>query len=58
MLQKDGGDIEIIDIKGTLVYVSLRGACVGCAGATQTLKFIVEKALHDNVSDKVRVIQV
>lgn len=58
MLQKDGGDIEIIDIKGTLVYVTLRGACVGCAGATQTLKFIVEKALHDNVSDKVRVIQV
>lgn len=58
MLQKDGGDIEIIDIKGNLVYVSLRGACIGCAGAGQTLKFLVEKALHDNVSDKIRVIQV
>ena len=58
MLQKDGGDIEIIDIKGKLVYVTLRGACVGCSGATQTLKFIVEKVLHDNVSNEIRVIQV
>ncbi len=58
MLQQDHGDIEIIDIKNNLVYVSLRGACVGCTGATQTLKFLVEKALKENVSEKVRVIQV
>lgn len=58
MLQQDHGDIEIIDIKGNLVYVRLQGACAGCQGAAQTLKFLVEKALHDNVSDKVRVIQV
>ena len=31
MLQNDGGDVEIIDIKDTLVYCRLTGACQGCA---------------------------
>ena len=58
MLQKDHGDIEIVDIKGNKVYVTLHGACAGCEGATQTLKFLVEKALRDNVSESIKVIQV
>ncbi len=58
MLQQDHGDIEIIDIKGNKVYVTLHGACAGCEGAAQTLKFLVENALRSNVSDKIKVIQV
>jgi NifU-like protein len=33
MLQKDGGDLELIDIKETMIYLELRGACATCAGA-------------------------
>ncbi len=57
MLQKDGGDLEIIDIKGPLVYCSLRGACAGCAGASQTLKMMVEKTLKNVVDERIRIIE-
>ena len=58
MLQMDGGDIEIVDIKGTLVYVILHGACSNCAGADATLKMVVERLLQDGVDPGIKVIQV
>jgi NifU-like protein len=58
MIQQDGGDIEIVDIKDTLVYCRLAGACAGCAGAAQTLRMMVEGTLKDNVDQRIRVIQV
>ena len=58
MLQKDGGDLELIDIKGTTVYLELRGACAGCAGAGQTLKHLIERTLKEQVDAQIRVIQV
>ncbi len=57
-LQADGGDVEIMDIKGTLVYCSLRGACSSCLGASQTLKMMVERSLKDQVDERIRVIEV
>ena len=58
MVQRDGGDLELVDIKGTTVYIELRGACAGCAGAGQTLKFLVERTLKEQVDQRIRVIQV
>lgn len=58
MLQKDGGDLELLDIKDTLVYCRLRGACSGCSGAWRTLQFLVERALKEQVDDRIRVIAV
>ena len=58
MLQQDGGDIEIIDIKDMLIYCRLQGACAGCAGAAQTLRMMVEGNLKDNVDPRIKVIQV
>ena len=57
-LRKDGGDIEIIDIKGTSVYCSLKGACAGCPQAGTTLKLMVEHILKDQVDERIRVIEV
>jgi NifU-like protein len=56
MLQQDGGDLEIVDIKDNLIYCRLAGACQGCAGASQTLKMMVEKTLKETVDEKLRVI--
>jgi Fe-S cluster biogenesis protein NfuA len=58
MVQKDGGDLELVDIKGTTVYIQLQGACAGCAGAGQTLKYLVERTLKEKVDERIRVIQV
>ena len=57
MLQKDGGDMEIVDIKDHLVYCQLQGRCRGCASSEQTMKLIVEKTLKDLVDERIRVIQ-
>lgn len=58
MLRHDGGDVEIIDIKDNLIFCRLEGACVGCAGAGQTLKLMVERTLKDLVDERIRVVQV
>ncbi len=58
MLAKDGGDIEIVDIKGLVVYARLKGACATCFAAANTLKVLVEGALKDHVDQRIRVISV
>ncbi|MEW6746776.1 MAG: iron-sulfur cluster assembly scaffold protein [Planctomycetota bacterium] len=58
MLQQDGGDLEVVDIKDHLVYCRLRGACAGCLGARQTMQMMVERTLKDMVDEKIRVVEV
>ena len=55
---QDGGSVEIIDIKETLVFCRLNGACSGCPSAGQTLKMMVERTLKDLVDERIRVIEV
>jgi len=50
-LKKDGGDIELVDVDGDFVLVSLRGACTSCAKSQTTLKEYVEKKLRELVLD-------
>ncbi|KGO34411.1 nitrogen fixation protein NifU [Desulfobulbus sp. Tol-SR] len=50
-LRKDGGDIELIDVDGDFVSVSLRGACKSCAKSQTTIKEYVEKKLRELVLD-------
>lgn len=57
MLKRDGGGLEVVDIKDKLVYCRLQGACKGCAGARMTLKSMVERALRENVDEAIRVIE-
>ncbi|HPC84652.1 MAG TPA: iron-sulfur cluster assembly scaffold protein [Thermoanaerobaculaceae bacterium] len=57
-LVDDGGDIEIVDIKDTTVYCRLAGACAHCAGATGTMKLLVERVLKERIDERIRVIAV
>ena len=57
-LQKDGGDITLVDIDGNKVYVKLRGKCSGCKNSTLTLKSFVETTLKEAVSNDIEVIEV
>ncbi len=57
-LARDGGDLEIVDIKDTVVYVRFLGACSGCIGSQRTLKMMVEQGLKDRLDDRIRVVEV
>ena len=50
-LRKDGGDIELLDVDGDFVSVSLRGACKSCSKSQTTIKEYVEKKLRELVLD-------
>ena len=50
-LRKDGGDLELIDVDGDFVTVSLRGACKSCKKSQTTIKEYVEKKLRELVLD-------
>lgn len=58
LLRNDGGDAEVVDIKESAVYIRLKGACAGCAGAQTTLKLLVEKMLKDHIDERLRVIAI
>ncbi len=51
LLQRDGGDIELVDIKAKTVYVRLTGACGCCPMSQMTLKLAVEKAIKEAVPE-------
>ena len=58
-LQADGGDVEFIGLdeeKGR-VTVRLKGACSGCAMATQTLKDGVERYVKGKVPGVTEVVE-
>lgn len=58
MLAKDGGAIELLEIKDAKVYVQLQGSCVGCAASGSTLKFVVEKELKAAIHPELEIINV
>ncbi len=45
LLQRDGGDIELVEVTDGVVKVRLTGACKGCPMSQMTLKQGVEKML-------------
>jgi Fe-S cluster biogenesis protein NfuA len=49
MLQRDGGDIELVEVNNGVVKVRLTGACKGCPMSQMTLKQGVEKLLLKEV---------
>lgn len=57
-LQKDGGDITLVDINEDKVYVKLRGKCSGCRNSMLTLKAFVESSLRNAVDSNIEVVEV
>jgi Fe-S cluster biogenesis protein NfuA len=59
-LKSDGGGIEFVkfDKKTGVVYVRLKGACVGCPMADFTLSMSVSAVLKDAIKEITKVISV
>lgn len=56
VLQRDGGDIELVSIEGNVVKVRMKGACVGCPSAPLDLKNVVEKILKARFPELAKVV--
>jgi Fe-S cluster biogenesis protein NfuA len=54
-LRADGGDVELVEVKGKLATVKLTGACGGCPMSQMTLKMGVEKLVKQEVPEIERV---
>jgi Fe-S cluster biogenesis protein NfuA len=57
-LQRDGGDIELVDVKDDKVYVRLMGHCRGCAYSQMTLRNGVQEYLRKQLNSDLEVIGV
>jgi Fe-S cluster biogenesis protein NfuA len=51
LMQADGGDIELVDVRDNNAHVRLTGMCAGCPSAHMTLYMGVEMALRDEIKD-------
>ena len=54
-LQNDGGDLELVKIEGTKVFLKLKGACGCCPHAQMTLKQGIERILKEQISKDLTV---
>ena len=50
-LQRDGGDIEFVDLTDDTVHVRLQGHCAGCPGARMTIKGVVERVIQESCGE-------
>ncbi|OIP90956.1 MAG: hypothetical protein AUK55_12045 [Syntrophobacteraceae bacterium CG2_30_61_12] len=58
MLQRDGGDVELISVEDSVVKVKLRGACHGCPMSQMTLKAGIERIIKQEVPEVKEVLSV
>ncbi len=49
LLQRDGGDIELVSVANGVVRVKLQGACSSCPMSQMTLKGVVEQTIKKEV---------
>jgi Fe-S cluster biogenesis protein NfuA len=57
-LVRDGGNVELVDVKDGTVEVKLTGACAGCPMSTMTLKMGIEQILKKEIPEVKEVIAV
>lgn len=48
-LQRDGGDVQLVDVEEGIVKLRLMGACGSCPSSTITLKAGIERALVEEI---------
>jgi Fe-S cluster biogenesis protein NfuA len=57
-LMADGGNVELVDVKGGIVKVKLTGACGGCPMSQMTLKMGIERVLKQEIPEIEEVVSV
>ena len=55
-IKSDGGEIELIKIENNIVYVKLKGNCVGCPLSEVTLKMGVLEVIKEKLPEIINVV--
>ena len=57
-LAVDGGGVELDRIDGRTAYIRLTGSCIGCPGADITLRYGIESAVTEEVTEITAVVAI
>ncbi len=57
-IQLDGGDIELIDIKDSIIHIRFQGACVGCPFSLYTLILGIQQKIQEHFPSIKKVVPV
>ena len=57
-LNKDGGDIELVDVKESTAFVKLLGTCSSCHISQSTMKLGVESTIKQHAPEILEVINI
>ncbi len=56
VVQLDGGDVSFVKYEKSILYIKMRGACVGCPSSAVTLKEGIEVQIRQNVPEVTSVV--
>lgn len=51
LLQRDGGDVQLVEVVQGVVKVRLQGACAGCPMSQMTIKNGIERLLKQEIPE-------
>ena len=54
-MQRDGGDLKLIDFKNDVLTISYQGSCGGCPHAKTGTLMAIESALKENYNPDITV---
>lgn len=57
LLQRDGGDLDLVDVEGDRVVIAFRGLCAGCAASAVTRHEVVQAKLREFVAPAIVVVE-
>lgn len=57
-LERDGGNVELVEVTDGTVKVKLVGACAGCPMSSMTLKNGIERILKQEIPEVKEVVAV
>ena len=57
-LNKDGGDIELINVENNIATVKLLGNCVQCSMSVSTMKYGVEQKIKEFAPEITEVVSI
>ena len=57
-LMADGGNVELVEVDGSVVKVKLTGACGGCPMSQMTLKVGIERLIKKEIPEIKEVVAV